>query len=221
MSSEIRRGLMIVEDDMELAEWTFRTLSAHAPDLKPYVAHDLTQARALLKTKDQDFWELALVDLNLGLEDGIELISEALSHCTGLTVLVVTSVDSPDKALAAIRAGAQGYLLKVTLSQELTGAVDQARQAGSPITPSIARKLLINFRASEEGHPKSNVLPSQLQDKLSGREKEVLKLIARGHSNKETGAILQISPATIDTHIRSIFRKLRINSRIELRRLLY
>lgn len=215
-----RRGLLIVEDEAEFAEWSFRTLSAHAKDLEVFVARDLQQARSLLRSRPKGYWELALVDLNLGREDGVELISEAIATSPGITLLVVTAVDSPDKALAAIRAGAHGYVLKIAVENGLTSAFNQAREGGSPITPSIARQLLIKFRESDVDGVHLEGLAPDVLEKLSAREKDVLKLLARGHSNKESGLILKISPATVDTHIRSIYRKLSINSRVELRRLL-
>lgn len=218
--AENRRGLLVVEDDPQFADWTLHVLRAQVSDLAPVVARDLGQARALLRGAPADHWELAIVDLHLGTEDGVDLIRDLARGWPELPVLVVTSVDAPDKALAAIRAGAQGYILKATVADSLLHAVDQARHGGSPITPMIARQLLIEFRSVEAADPPSPAMPADLLEKLSAREAEVLRLIARGHSNKETAAALEISPATVDTHIRSIYRKLSINSRAELRRLL-
>lgn len=218
--SRTRGGLLVVEDDPQFAEWTLRVLRAQVQDLEPVVAHDLDQARSLLRNAPAGHWELAIVDLHLGAEDGVDLIRDLARAWPELPVLVVTSVDAPDKALAAIRAGAQGYILKATVAESLLHSVHQARQGGSPITPMIARQLLIEFRAAEVASPTGDAMPADVLEKLSAREAEVLRLIARGHSNKETATALEISPATVDTHIRSIYRKLSINSRAELRRLL-
>lgn len=215
-----KKGLLIVEDEAEFAEWVFRTLSAHASDLEVFIARDLQKARTLLRSRPQGFWEMAIVDLNLGREDGVDLIAEASGLSPQTILLVVTSVDSPEKALDAIRAGAHGYVLKTAVDMGLISAFDQAREGGSPITPSIARQLLIKFREKPEDVQHIDRLSSEVQEKLSAREKDVLKLIARGYSNKESGLILGISPATVDSHIRGIYRKLSINSRVELRRLL-
>lgn len=219
-SSLARAGLLVVEDDPQFADWTLRVLRAQVNDLAPVVAHDLGQARRLLREAPPAHWALAIVDLHLGAEDGIDLIRDLARDWPQLPVLVVTSVDAPEKALAAIRAGAQGYILKATVADSLLHAVDQARRGGSPITPMIARQLLIEFRAAEAAVPPGPAMPAEVLEKLSTREAEVLRLIARGHSNKETATALEISPATVDTHIRSIYRKLSINSRAELRRLL-
>lgn len=214
-------GLLIVEDDYSFADWTLLTLRTHITDLQVHVAHNLYSARALLRSTPSSFWELAIVDLNLGADDGVDLIEELTCDLPDLPVLVVTSVDSPSKALAAIRAGAQGYILKATVEADLIRIVNQVRFGGSPITPSIARQLLNEFRATKAPSPPTNSgVPAVVLEKLSQREIEVLHLLSRGYSNKEAAIKMTISPATVDTHIRKIYRKLSINSRAELHRLL-
>ena len=213
----LQGDLLVVEDDHPFAEWTLRVLQAQVPDLRARWATDLSSARALLR--GQHPWRLAIVDLNLGQEDGVDLIRDLARDWPGLPVLVVTSVDAPAKALAAIRAGAQGYVLKATIEDDLLQAVAQVRAGGSPITPSIARQLLNEFRSAEATPPEPGV-PAAVLERLSAREVEVLRLLARGYSNKEAASTLCISPATVDTHIRKIYQKLSINSRVELHRLL-
>lgn len=214
-------GLLIVEDDHSFADWTRLTLRAHMTNLQVYVAHDLDSARALLRATPSSSWELVIVDLNLGSDDGVDLIEELTCDWPNLPVLVVTSVDSPSKALAAIRAGAQGYILKATVEADLIQVVNQVRFGGSPITPSIARQLLNEFRATKAPSLSADSgVPAVVLEKLSQREVEVLHLLSRGYSNKEAAAKMTISPATVDTHIRKIYRKLSINSRVELHRLL-
>lgn len=210
--------LLVVEDDHPFADWTLRVLQAQVPELRARWATDLASARALLHANHP--WRLAIVDLNLGQEDGVDLIRDLARDHPGLPVLVVTSVDAPAKALAAIRAGAQGYVLKATIEDDLLQAVAQVRAGGSPITPSIARQLLNEFRSAEAAPPPEPGVPAAVLERLSAREIEVLRLLARGYSNKETASTLSISPATVDTHIRKIYQKLSINSRVELHRLL-
>ena len=225
--SPVSPNLLLVEDDHRFAQWTQAVLQKQCPDLHVAVAHNLLQARHWLAGTHTQAWQLAIVDLNLGDESGVDLIYELAAHWPQLPVLVVTSVDAPDKALHAIRAGAQGYILKATIESELVRVVQQTRDGGSPITPSIARQLLSTFRTIEAvavtppgpggfGLP----VPDEVLQKLSAREAEVLRLLARGYSNKEAAVELTISPATVDSHVRKIFRKLSINSRVELRRLL-
>ena len=123
-----------------------------------------------------------------------------------------------------MRAGAQGYMLKVTIGGELCRAVHQIRNSGSPIKPDIAHLLLSAFRATfeksatEAGAP--SPVPSEMLSVLSARESDVLKRVAGGYADKEVTTRLNIAPSTVDTHVRAIYRKLSVNSRAQLRRAL-
>jgi DNA-binding NarL/FixJ family response regulator len=225
-------NVLLVEDDPHFAQWVQATLHEQAGDLSVFVSHNLATARRAWSATPQ-CWRLVVVDLHLGAESGVDLIRELALQAPTLPLLVITSVAATDKALQAIRAGAQGYILKSTIDHELLRAVRQVLDGGSPITPSIARLLLGEFRQQErieaaEAHepagtpstPPAGAMPAAVEEKLSQREAEVLRLIARGYTDKEVAARLEISPATVDTHVRKIYRKLSINSRVELRRLL-
>lgn len=208
--------ILLIEDDPAFAQWVCRTLVDHWPGAQVLTAQGLAQARAVLTGLDA--CDVAIVDLNLGEENGIDVIPALLQRCPDTPVLIVTSVDTPARALDAIRVGAQGYILKATVPGELVRIVQHVLDGGSPITPSIARQLLMEFRA-----PRSTVaglIPDGLQKKLTERETDVLRLLARGYSDKEIAANLKIAPMTVDTHVRKIYRKLCVNSRVELRRLL-
>jgi DNA-binding NarL/FixJ family response regulator len=107
---------------------------------------------------------------------------------------------------------------------ELSRAVQQIRNGGSPINPGIAHLLLTAFRAAplkvSEATDVAQPVSTGMLSVLSGRESEVLKLVARGYSDKEVAVRLHIAPSTVDTHIRAIYRKLRVNSRAQLRKVL-
>lgn len=162
-------------------------------------------------------WRLAIIDLNLGTDCGSGFIEYLHRQHASLPAFVVTAVETPDRALAALQAGAQGYILKSTVDAELVAMVRQVLEGASPITPSIARQLLTAFRSRKEP---SDALPPDMADKLSQREVEVLRLLARGYTDKEAATHLGISPTTVSTHVRKIFQKLSIHSRVELRRLI-
>lgn len=216
--------LLLVEDDVHFATWAAAELRQHCQDLSVWVAHDLQTARDWLKGPTGGALQLAVVDLHLGQHSGVDLIGELTQSRPDVPILVLTSVETPDEALGAIRAGAQGYMLKVTVEGELGRAVQQIRNGGSPINPGIAHLLLSAFRAApvkattETGA--ANPLPPELLSVLSARESEVLKLVARGYADKEVAARLNIAPSTVDTHVRAIYRKLSVNSRAQLRRVL-
>lgn len=216
--------LLLVEDDVHFAHWAAAELRQHFQDLAVFVAHDLTTARHWLNSPSATTLQMAVIDLHLGNKSGVDLIEELTQTRSHVPVLVLTSVETPDEALRAIRAGAQGYMLKDTVPGELYRAVQQLRDGGSPINPGIAHLLLNAFRARPANAPlgdmsASPVSPESLST-LSTRETEVLKLIARGYADKEVAARLNIAPSTVDSHVRAIYRKLSINSRAQLRKLL-
>jgi DNA-binding NarL/FixJ family response regulator len=221
MNSE-KSFLLLVEDDRNFAQWAENELRRDCEDLIVLVFHELAGARSWLLGGDAQRLGMAVVDLHLGQELGVDLIAELhLSH-PQVPLLVLTSVDAPHEALKAIRAGAQGYVLKSTVQKELSRAVVQLRDGGSPINPGIAFELLAEFRSSASLEPQA---PSSLDDalsslstKLSQRETDVLKLVARGYADKEVASRLGISPSTVDTHVRAIFRKFSVHSRAQLRK---
>lgn len=216
--------LLMVEDDLNFADWAQAELGRDCADLTLVMRHDLASARSWLATTDAQQLAMAVVDLHLGHDLGVDLIAQLHQSHAQVPLLVLTSVDAPNEALRAIRAGAQGYVLKNTVDKELSRAVEQLRAGGSPINPGIAFQLLSEFRAAESVEPETSSSMddalSALSTKLSQRETEVLKLVARGYADKEVAARLGISPSTVDTHVRAIFRKFSVHSRSELRRVI-
>lgn len=218
-----RLYLLLVEDDVHFASWAATELRQHCDDLTVCVAHDMASAREWLNSPMAEHLQFAVIDLHLGRHRGVDLIRELTQDRPDVPILVLTSVETPDEALRAIRAGAQGYMLKVTVEGELCRAVDQIRSGGSPINPGIAHLLLSAFRAApvREAEPQATQpVPSELLSTLSARESEVLKLVARGYADKEVAARLNIAPSTVDTHVRAIYRKFSVHSRAQLRQIL-
>lgn len=215
--------LLLVEDDVHFAEWAISELAVQCPDLRAVLAPGLGRARAWLDSPEAASLRLAVVDLHLGADRGVDLIAELSARQPEVPILVVTSVDTPEEALLAIRAGAQGYLLKVALDGELGRAVRQVLDGGAPINPGIAHLLLKSFRSEPRTPPVREPgpkVPPELLSSLSSREAEVLQLIARGFSDKEAANRLGIAPSTVDTHVRSIYRKFSVHSRAQLRGLI-
>ena len=222
--NSVKSFLLLVEDDLHFATWAQAELRRDCADLTVVLFHDLTTARQWLASPDGLRVAMAVGDLHLAADAAVDLIAQLHQSHPDVPLLVLTSVDAPQEALSAIRAGAQGYILKSTVQKELSRAVAQLRAGGSPINPGIAFQLLAEFRAVEAAVPKPSSLLedalSSLTTKLSQRETDVLKLVARGYADKEVAIRLGISPATVDTHVRAIFRKFSVNSRAQLRRVI-
>ncbi|WP_426113161.1 LuxR C-terminal-related transcriptional regulator [Massilia sp. PWRC2] len=220
--------LLLVEDDAHFAAWVLHALQAHFPAARLHHAATCAQARAALEGGALAPLRLAIVDLNLPDGSGVDVIGAVADSMPGTPILVITAVEEPAVALAAIRAGAAGYIVKATMDADLVRTVGQVLAGGSPITPAIARLLLLEFQqqglaaaaaasAAADGRLK---LADKLLEKLTERETDVLRLLARGYGNKEIAAKLGFSANTADTHVRSIYLKLSVNSRAQLRSML-
>lgn len=144
--------------------------------------------------------DVVLMDLRMPEVDGVTAITELAKRGVPARVLVLTTYDTDSDVLPAIEAGATGYLLKDAPREELFRAVEAAARGQSVLSPAVATRLMGQMRA-----PTS--------DALSGRELEVLGLIARGSTNREAAERLFISEATVKTHLLHVYAKLGVKDR--------
>jgi NarL family two-component system response regulator LiaR len=155
--------------------------------------------------------DVTLMDLGMPEMDGIEAIRRIKARQPGARILVLTSFATDDMVFPAIKAGAMGYLLKDSDSEELVRAIRQVHGGESSLHPKIARKLLREL-ADEPSRPR---LPGPAVDPLTQREVEVLRLVATGRSNQEISNQLVISEGTVRTHVSNILGKLHLASRTQ------
>ena len=149
--------------------------------------------------------DVAIVDVSMPGIAGIDAASQIKEACPSTAVLMVSAYDYESFVLAALRAGASGYLLKNSPSHELTGAVRKVHKGTVVLDPEIAGRAL--QRLSRKGREGSEV------EDLSARELEILRLLARGCSNRDIASQLVISERTVEAHLVKIFRKLGVASR--------
>ncbi|MFN0062573.1 MAG: response regulator [Myxococcaceae bacterium] len=166
--------------------------------------------------------DVLLLDLGLPRMDGIEVTRRVKQLYPKVEVLIFTIFDEEEKVLAAIQAGASGYLLKGAPAEKMVEAIRDVASGGTVIQPTLARRLLHHFRAPDASgestttDPEVNTTPQGSPTKqLSEREREILQLVAKGASNSEAAKLLNISKATIRTHLEHIYRKLDVNNRVE------
>ncbi len=199
------RTALILEDVTAIRHWFGDLLHELFPGIAVQAASTLAQARTLLREGPSP--HLALVDLGLPDGSGTELIralADAQSSCT----IVVTTLFADDEHLfPALRAGAQGYLLKDQPRERLIAALQGILRGEPALSPAIAQRLLRVFNTPDPG------LDGQVS--LTPREREVLTLIARGARLPDVVERLGVSRHTASDHIKNIYRKLEVSSRAE------
>jgi NarL family two-component system response regulator LiaR len=152
-------------------------------------------------------WTSSVVDFAMPNQDGIEAIGEIKAEDPDARILVVTGFAEDDEVLAAIRAGAQGYLLKDSSTQTLLQAINDVNRGESSLHPAVASKLI------QELNRPSRLPPAE--EPLTEREAEVLSLVARGLANQEIAERLVIGERTVRNHMSSILGKLHLANRTQ------
>lgn len=188
--AEIRDGLIeLVQSDEELLMVSSFKDAETAVEKLPYLHADVV-----------------LMDINLPGMSGIECIKIVKEKCPGTQFMMFTVYENDEKVLQALKAGATGYLLKRTDPKRILESIKELNQGGSPMSSNIARKLLTLF-VHEKAKTKKEV--------LSGRENEVLQLLADGLLYKEIAERLYIGHGTVRQHIHNIYEKLHVHNRTE------
>lgn len=152
--------------------------------------------------------DVILLDVQLPGLDGITALRGFHERAPATRILILTVFDDAEKIFRAVCAGADGYLLKSAGIDEIGEAIRQVLAGGAPMTPKVARKVLDVFAKVEvsENHPPSNTY------NLTGRERDILRLMANGLIKKEIAESLEISVHTVSTHLRSVYEKLHVNT---------
>lgn len=147
-----------------------------------------------------------LLDVGLPGINGIDALARLRQLAPQTAIVILTVFEEDDKIFRAICAGASGYLLKTANTDDIAAAIRSAAAGGSPINPTIARRVLDMFSKASTSAPQKDY-------GLTAREKDILQLLVQGHSTKEAAAQLQISYHTADGYIRDIYEKLQVNTR--------
>jgi DNA-binding NarL/FixJ family response regulator len=160
---------------------------------------------------------LALIDIGLPDGNGLELIDWIERHHSDTTTVAISAWGHEETVLAALRAGAVGYLMKERDDVELRAALQSIRRGGALIDPLIARRILAHVAliAGDNNAPAAAPIEAapKLDTTLSERESEILQFVARGFSNREIAELTGLSRFTIEGYTKSIYRKLAVSSR--------
>lgn len=196
---------VMIVDDHAIVRRGIRALLSEFGDLD-VVAEAADGQEAVLRAGETQP-DVIVMDLVMPGTDGIEATRQITSQQPGSRILVLTSFAADNKVFPAIKAGAQGYLLKDSSPEDLVRAIRQVYRGEPALHPTIARKLL-----QEVAQP-ANLKPTP--EALTAREMEVLRLIAQGLSNQEIADALTVSEPTVRTHVGRILGKLHLASRTQ------
>ncbi len=200
----------LVDDDAAIRERVRQAL-AREDDIELMGSFaDGRQALAFLASRAPD---VLLVDLGLPDLPGLAVITYCAQRHPGTDIMVLTIFGDAANVLQCIKAGASGYLLKDSLSDEIVQPIRQLRDGGAPMTPSIARQLLHHVRPATGPGPAP--MPTFVEFTLTPTEKTVLNLIARGFKYAEIAKLNGVSVHTVHSHIKNIYAKLSVKSRSE------
>jgi len=202
--------VLLIDDDLHMSRVIAHELLA---DLRINLLGQGSSVREGRRLISQNEFDVMLVDLNLGDGTGFDLIEYMKTVRPMAEAVVISAMEDEQHALHAFELGATGYLVKNSWFGNFPQAVLQVVNGGASITPNLARRLLNKF---EHPQPNGNALQqNKSKDKLSEREKEVLKLVASGYTSTEIGTRLIISGQTVNTHIKNIYRKLNVRTRAQ------
>lgn len=208
MGAAMGLGLTLVVDD-DVAMLRRLTNLLHSLDVSCEARGAGTLAEAREVASATPGLQTALIDLGLPDGFGVDLIAWFAKHRPEVTCVVVSAWSEEQSVLAALRAGAVGYLLKERDDDELRAALLSMARGGAPIDPFVARGILaLLARPAEVSTTK--VAESST---MTPRETDVLRLVAQGHSNREIATLTGLSRLTIESYTKSIYRKLAVRSR--------
>lgn len=197
-------SVAIVEDNTEVRRNISRFIDG-APGFRCTCACE--SAEEALRVIPKSPPDVVLMDIQLPGMSGIACTASLKKALPLVPVMMLTVYEDPDAIFNALKAGASGYLLKRTDPAKVLEAVTDLHHGGSPMTGEIARKVIESFHSDKPaGHP---------QDRLTAREEEILEQLAKGFAAKEIADKLAISPATVRFHLRHIYDKLHVRSRVE------
>ena len=208
--SENRISVLVV-DDHQVVRQGLRTFLELQPDIRVVgEAGDGETAVELVRQLQPD---VVLMDLVMPQLDGIAATRQVKALGGQTKVIALTSFTEDDKVFPAIQAGASSYLLKDVSPEELVEAIRAAHRGEARLHPNIARKLMEQVQSSA---PYAQQVRHSLPEELTGRELDVVRLVARGCSNHQIAQELVISDKTVKTHISHILSKLQLEDRTQL-----
>jgi RNA polymerase sigma factor (sigma-70 family) len=201
--------LVLVADDQAMVRAGLRKILETDPTIAVVEAADGREALAQARRRRPD---VAVIDIRMPEMDGLEATRRLTAEDEDARVLVLTTFGLDEYVFEALRAGASGFLLKDSPPEDLLAAVRVIAAGDALLSPAVTRAVIREF----SGAPAHRLDLASMLDRLTGREREVLLLVAEGLSNTEVAERLVISPATVKAHVASLLLKLRRRDRVQL-----
>ncbi|MGE5250129.1 MAG: response regulator [Bacteroidota bacterium] len=204
MSRSTSRIRILLADDHHIVREGIHRLLESARDLQVVAeAGDGKEAQALIEQYKPD---VAVLDIQMPGASGIEVTRWVRAHLPDVGVLILTAYDDDPYIMAVLQAGANGYVLKTASADDLIQAVRDVHEGKSALDPAVTKKLMSSLFKRQEKTP---------IEPLTEREMDVLRLAAKGFTNKAIGLQLNISDRTVQGHLAHVFAKLQAASRTE------
>jgi len=199
--------VLLAEDHVIVREGT-RDLIQREPDME--VIGEAGDGEEAVDLVNRLYPDVVIMDIAMPKLNGIEATKQIKALHPAISVLILTAYDNDQYIFAILEAGAAGYLLKNVRGRELIDAIRAVHAGESVLYPTVARRVISHLMS-----PVSSTAETQTIEPLSEREMEVLKLAAKGISNKDIAKELFLSPRTVQAHLGNIFNKLGVGSRTE------
>jgi DNA-binding NarL/FixJ family response regulator len=196
-------SVLVVDDHPLFRQGVVHTLGS-VPDLT--VVGEATSGEEALKLARELLPDVVLLDISMPGWNGLVTAERISTACPASAIVMLTVSEDKDKLLAAFKAGARAYVLKGVSPQELASVIRSSARGDVYVSPSLAVEMLVSLT---RGHA-----PDSLQE-LTSREREILRLIGKGLTNREIGAQIFLSEKTIKHHVTNILQKLQVRSRVE------
>lgn len=212
--TEIQLQRVLVVDDHALFREGLLGILSSQPDMQVVgQASDGLEAIVMARDLHPD---IVLMDVTMPGTDGIEATRTIKQELPEVRVIMLTVREESDRLFEAIKAGADGYLIKTIRAQQLVDMLRAAQRGEAAITPKLAAQMVEEFRRLARLAPVAVADPDdRVQNPLTAREREVLALIARGASDREIAQQLTVSLYTVKSHVRALLQKLQVASRYE------
>jgi DNA-binding NarL/FixJ family response regulator len=198
---------VLVADDQSMVRAGFRLLLANEPDID--VVAEAGNGLEAVNLAARYRPTVILMDIRMPVLDGLQATRRIVAADESARILILTTFDLDEYVYQALRAGASGFVLKDDPPEQLLAAIRVVAAGDALLSPTVTRRVIRQFSRIPHVAPPPGI------DELTERERDVLRLVARGHSNAEIGRELYISETTVKTHVTHILQKLNLRDRVQ------